>query len=118
MVRPPQETSTIEGEVIKNGFHIPRSVSRVIMADKTYRFFSLKEYVSALKRVRKGTYQSEMIGNKQILIRHLVSYFYSGGDCADEDTEFQPQPGGCWVRCEAGGGEDGWRYEPAEEVAI
>jgi len=60
MVHPPQETSTIEGEVIKNGLHVPRSVSRVIMADKTYRFFTLKEYVRALKRVRKGTYQSEI----------------------------------------------------------
>jgi len=48
-----------------------------------------------------------MIGNKQILARRLVSYFYSGGDCADEEAEFQPQNGGCWVRCEVEAGGDG-----------
>jgi hypothetical protein len=48
-----------------------------------------------------------MIGNKQILCRSLVSYFYSGGDCEDEEPEFQPQPGGCWIRCQVAAGGDG-----------
>lgn len=48
-----------------------------------------------------------MIGNKQILIRSLVSYFYSGGDCTDEKPEFQPPTGGCYIRCDAGSGGDG-----------
>ena len=48
-----------------------------------------------------------MIGNKQILARHLVSYFYSGGDCSDEEAEFQPPTGGCYIRCEVEAGGDG-----------
>jgi len=48
-----------------------------------------------------------MIGNKQIPIRSLTSYFYSGGDCTDEDAEFQPPAGGCYIRCDAGAGGDG-----------
>lgn len=48
-----------------------------------------------------------MIGNKQILIRSLTSYFYSGGDCTDEDAEFQPPTGGCYIRCDVGAGGDG-----------
>ena len=48
-----------------------------------------------------------MIGNKQILCRSLVSYFYSGGDCSDEEPEFQPQTGGCWARCQVEAGGDG-----------
>lgn len=48
-----------------------------------------------------------MIGNKQILIQSLTSYFYSGGDCTDEEAEFQPPTGGCYIRCDAGSGGDG-----------
>jgi hypothetical protein len=48
-----------------------------------------------------------MIGNKQILTRSLTSYFYSGGDCSDEDPEFQPPTGGCWIRCQVAAGGDG-----------
>ncbi|MCK9520861.1 MAG: hypothetical protein WC329_08445 [Candidatus Omnitrophota bacterium] len=48
-----------------------------------------------------------MIGNKQILIRSLTSYFYSGGDCSDEEAEFQPPTGGCYIRCEVEAGGDG-----------
>ena len=48
-----------------------------------------------------------MIGNKQILMRSLVSYFYQGGDCEAEDAEFQPMTGGCWVLCDAGEGGSG-----------
>lgn len=48
-----------------------------------------------------------MIGNKQILCRSLVSYFYSGGDCTDEEPEFQPPTGGCWIRCKVEAGGDG-----------
>jgi len=48
-----------------------------------------------------------MIGNKQILIRSLTSYFYSGGDCTDEEPEFQPQTDGCWVMCKVDAGGDG-----------
>lgn len=48
-----------------------------------------------------------MIGNKQILTRSLISYFYSGGDCTDEEPEFQPPTGGCYIRCDVGSGGDG-----------
>lgn len=48
-----------------------------------------------------------MIGNKQILCRSLVSYFYSGGDCEDEEPGFQPPTGGCYIRCDVGSGGDG-----------
>ena len=48
-----------------------------------------------------------MIGNKRIRIRSLTSYFYSSGDCTDEEPEFQPPAGGCYIRCDAGCGGDG-----------
>jgi len=48
-----------------------------------------------------------MIGNKQILMRSLVQYIYSGGNCEDEESEFQPPTGGCYIRCDAGEGGSG-----------
>ena len=48
-----------------------------------------------------------MIGNKQILMRSLVQYFYSGGDCDGEEPEFQPRSVGDYILCDAGEGGDG-----------
>jgi hypothetical protein len=48
-----------------------------------------------------------MIGHNQILMRSLVQYFYSGGDCEDEEPLFQPPTGGCYLRLDAGSGGSG-----------
>ncbi len=48
-----------------------------------------------------------MIGNKQILVRSLVQYYYSGGDCDGEEPAFQPPTGGRYVRCDSGEGGSG-----------
>lgn len=48
-----------------------------------------------------------MIGKNQILMRSLISYFYSGGDCEDETPLFQPPTGGCYLRLDAGSGGSG-----------